>query len=316
MKYFSIHILKSFFILLFCFIVFIALNESQNTKIIYISENDDPAVFINTLQSENIVLNRFSRLFIETYIKLRGGIEPGGYEINSKMGAVATILTLNKPQYRYVSIYDGFRKAEISERIGKQLNWSQEQIKDFAHIPDLCPLYGVEGFFASGTYLIHVKEDVDIIEQTMLQVFQDTLRELNLAEDSVSLHQIIILASLIQREAAGIGDMRLISGIIHNRLKIDMPLQIDATLQYIKGDQNNWWPVPRPQDKIIDSPFNTYLNIGLPPLPIATPSKDAIYAALNPLETDCLYYLHDKRGVIHCATTYDQHRQNIRNYLR
>ena len=85
--------------------------------------------------------------------------------------------------------------------------------------------------------------------------------------------------------------MRLISGIIHNRLKIGMPLQIDATLQYITGQSNNWWPVPRSEDKEIDSPFNTYQNKGLPPLPIATPSKDAIRAALNPAKTDCLYYL-------------------------
>jgi UPF0755 protein len=121
---------------------------------------------------------------------------------------------------------------------------------------------------------------------------------------------------LVQREAAGSHDMRLISGVIHNRLKQNMPLQIDATLQYITGDFENWWPVPRSSDKFIDSPFNTYQNKGLPPLPIATPSKEAIKAALNPLKTDCVYYLHDSRRVIHCAKTYDQHKRNIRNYLR
>ena len=110
--------------------------------------------------------------------------------------------------------------------------------------------------------------------------------------------------------------MRLISGIIRNRLEIGMPLQIDATLQYIRGDEDNWWPVPRSEDKKIESPYNTYQNVGLPPTPIATPGEDAIKAALNPLDTDCLFYLHDSRGNIHCSTTYEQHKKNVRYYLK
>ena len=111
--------------------------------------------------------------------------------------------------------------------------------------------------------------------------------------------------------------MRYISGVIWNRLFIDMPLQIDATLQYARGTPGNnrtWWPVPVPRDKYIDSPYNTYQNIGLPPEPISNPSVDAIIAALNPRATDCLFYFHDTHGNFHCTATYEEHVELLREY--
>ena len=88
-----------------------------------------------------------------------------------------------------------------------------------------------------------------------------------------------------------------------------MPLQIDATLQYARAtrDTTTWWPVPVPSDKWLDSPFNTYQNKGLPPSPIASPGLAAVVAALNPYETDCLFYFHDNDGEIYCSPTYEAH---------
>ena len=95
-----------------------------------------------------------------------------------------------------------------------------------------------------------------------------------------------------------------------------MSLDIDATLQYVKGTEENWWPQVESKDKFIDSPYNTYKNTGLPPHPIANPGLAAISAALNPLTTSCLYYLHDKYGRIHCSPSYAGHKTNIELYLR
>lgn len=316
MNYISTHKLKSGLVLIFCFLVFIAISESQPKQIIFIPYDGDTQSFISTLEENGIIVNQFSKLFVQAMLALRGNIEPGGYEFSSAMGAVSTVLSLDEPQYRYVSIYDGVRKGEIADKLGKKLEWDAKKIEAFAEVPQMCPIEGQEGYLASGMYLIHVQENEKTVEQTMMRTFQEVLKELGIEEKNVSTNEIITIASLIQREAAGTEDMRLISGIIQNRIAIDMPLQIDATLQYVKGTSKNWWPVPRSEDKKLDSPFNTYQNKGLPPLPIATPSKDAIYAALNPIQTDCLYYIHDSRRVIHCATNYDQHKRNIRNYLR
>ena len=128
--------------------------------------------------------------------------------------------------------------------------------------------------------------------------------------DKVPLNNALIIASLLEREAYDFSDMRLISGIIWNRLFIDMPLQLDATLQYARGSKTNeskWWPIPRSSDKFLNSPYNTYKNTGLPPTPIANPSIEAIVAALNPEATDCMFYFHDQKGGFHCTETYKEH---------
>ena len=111
--------------------------------------------------------------------------------------------------------------------------------------------------------------------------------------------------------------MRLISGIMWNRLFADMNLQIDATLQYAKASNratNNWWPKVAPVDKYIKSAYNTYTYKGLPPAPIANPSVAAILAALNPVNTPCLYYFNDKAGDFHCSESYAEHVKLLKKY--
>ena len=94
-----------------------------------------------------------------------------------------------------------------------------------------------------------------------------------------------------------------------------MKLQMDATLQYAKGsEEDGWWPTVEPADKKIDSLYNTYMYPSLPPTPIANPGLAALDAAYNPQKTSCLYYLHDKKGVIHCSSTYAGHQANIKKY--
>jgi UPF0755 protein len=134
-------------------------------------------------------------------------------------------------------------------------------------------------------------------------------------EHTVPLADALIIASLIEREASDFQNMREISGVIWNRLFIDMPLQLDASLQYVKADnpyEPNWWPRVRPDDKFIDSDFNTYQNTGLPPEPIANPSVEAIVAALNPIATKCLFYFHSRSREYYCSETYAEHKEKLK----
>ena len=111
--------------------------------------------------------------------------------------------------------------------------------------------------------------------------------------------------------------MRLVSGIIWNRIFAGMNLQLDSTLQYAKATKQStalWWPPVSPHDKYIKSPYNTYLNNGLPPTPIASPSVEAVLAALNPVKTDCFFYFSDAQGNFHCSQTYQQHKALIDRY--
>ncbi len=99
-----------------------------------------------------------------------------------------------------------------------------------------------------------------------------------------------------------------------------MPLQVDATLQYALGYQpfeKSWWKKElTDEDKKIKSPYNTYINVGFPPGPIANPGLAAIRAAMYPTTTDYLYYIHDKTGAVHFARTIEDHDANIRKYLQ
>ena len=128
---------------------------------------------------------------------------------------------------------------------------------------------------------------------------------------------IITIASIIQREAADKGDMKLISGIIWNRIFSGMKLQVDATLQYAKGsEKNGWWEEVKPKDKKIDSPYNTYTNLGLPPTAITNPGIDALLSAVTPLSSPYYFYLSDKEGEMHYAKTFAEHIANKGKYLR
>ena len=133
----------------------------------------------------------------------------------------------------------------------------------------------------------------------------------------VPLTDALTIASLIQRETIGTTDMRLVSGIIWNRLFADMNLQIDSTLQYAKANTTtavSWWPRVVPADTSRRSSYNTYRNPGLPPTPIANPSVAAVLAALNPIQTPCFYYFNDQAGNIHCTNTYAEHVALLKKY--
>ena len=133
--------------------------------------------------------------------------------------------------------------------------------------------------------------------------------------------QVLILASLVEREARQSSTREKVAGIILKRYLADWPLQIDATVQYVLGYQPNeksWWKKELSEEDLkIDSPFNTYINKGLPPDPICNPSLSSIKAVINADEnTPYWYYLTDNQGVMHYAITLEEHQNNINKYLQ
>jgi UPF0755 protein len=210
------------------------------------------------------------------------------------------------------------RKEEIAQKVGERLDWNELEIMTFGEMLQ-CSLASNEGYLFPGGYNVPESATPEDVKQLMLSRFEAKEQaeiKKALEKSNISLEKALIVASLIQREAAGKRDMNLISGIIWNRIFSDMTLGIDATLQYIKGNEEKWWPIVKSEDKYIDSPYNTYQNKGLPPGPIASPGLAAILAALNPEKTACMFYLHDNYGRIHCAKTYAGHKQNVNTYLK
>lgn len=230
----------------------------------------------------------------------------------SKLAQSNLYQQLASPRSRILVIYPGERKEEIVKNFGDILRWNYEERQEFVNeITKTEPLLE-DGKFYPGRYV--VDSNINPTEVAFLVNEKFTTEILNKYNqsiaDKVPLNNALIIASLLEREAYDFSDMRLISGIIWNRLFIDMPLQLDATLQYARGSKTNeskWWPIPRSSDKFLNSPYNTYKNTGLPPTPIANPSIEAIVAALNPEATDCMFYFHDQKGGFHCTETYKEH---------
>jgi len=247
-------------------------------------------------------------------------IQSGGYKISKSMTAWQVADALKKPYMKWVVIPEGLRKEQIAELIGDALGWDQAAKTKWVGNYTAMKYDETEGVYFPDTYLLPKEETGLQIADRLRAKFNEKFQPYadKFVKQNVKWTTALKVASLVQREAANKADMPLIAGIIWNRLLNDPPmkLEIDATVQYALGESRNWWPKIKPADYKTESPYNTYLNKGLPPHPICNPGLDAISATLNPTETDCLYYLHDSNGQTHCAKTYEEHKTNIEKYLK
>lgn len=245
-------------------------------------------------------------------------ISPGGYKLSENMNVWQLADKLSRPDMKWATIPEGLRKEEIGEILAKTFNWPNSEVEKWNTEYTRTKQDYREGVYFPDTYLIPVVDKDDKIAEKFINNFNEKFApySLGFAKKDILWTSGLKVASLVQREAAGKEDMPLVAGIIWNRLDKDMKLEIDATVQYARGKTpQGWWAPLQASDLQIDSPFNTYLYKGLPPFPIANPGTDAIDAALNPAQTDCLYYLHDSNRQIHCAKTFEEHQANIKKYL-
>jgi len=224
---------------------------------------------------------------------------------------------LASPISRIIIVWPGERTEEAAQNIAGVMRWDSNQTQQFIDLMQDNKYSFEQGFVLPGQYITHRNATPDDIANLIQTRYQTAVLDRYTAdiETAIPLSEALIIASLIEREASDFENMREVSGVIWNRLFIDMPLQLDASLQYVKANQPtelDWWPVVRPKDKYLDSPYNTYQHNGLPPSPIANPSVEAIIAALNPRATDCLYYFHSASREYYCNATYEEHVEELR----
>jgi UPF0755 protein len=221
------------------------------------------------------------------------------------------------PRREYIKIYAGERKEQIADRLTKQFGWSKNDRKNFLN--GFEPINTTnDSYYYPGFYEVESTASSTFVREMLFDKFTSEVsdRYPTTTSEQIPLNTALTVASIIQREAAGKQDMALVSGIIWNRIFAGMNLQVDATLQYAKGKQGNWWPKVLSKDKRIDSAYNTYKNSGLPPSPISNVSLASLQAALNPVKTNCMFYLHDNQHNFHCSETYQGHLDNINTYFK
>lgn len=217
-----------------------------------------------------------------------------------------------KPKTVWVTIPEGFSSKEIAERLesngvvskGEFLDALNKEIK--GNYPSFIrPPY--EGFLFPDTYEFYIESPPEIVIRRFLDRFVEVLPK-DFEEKSQRLgltpRDAIILASLIEKEASIDNERPVIAQVLLKRLKIGMKLQCDATVQYALGKTK---PVLTYEDLKVESPYNTYLHYGLPPGPICNPGLPSIISAVNPSDTDYLFYFTKGDGIHIFSKTYKEH---------
>jgi UPF0755 protein len=210
----------------------------------------------------------------------------------------------------------GLTMGQIADRVGKLPGKSAARFAELAGSNVVRSRYepanvtSLEGLTWPDTYSIGATETETHMLQRFVGRFDNQADALGLGNAGalgISPYQTLVVASLIEAEAGSAADAPLISAVIYNRLKAKMPLQLDSTLCYAKGGCNGG---PLASDRQINSPYNTFLALGLPPTPIRTPSTVSIKAALNPAAVSYLYFVSDKNGKTYYATTLAEQEAN------
>jgi len=249
------------------------------------------------------------------YIKLNNldhDIQAGSYRLSSSMSLPQIMETLGHGTVDiWVTIPEGLRSEEIAAILKESIpTYKPEWIER---------LSSEEGYLFPDTYLIPRDATIDSIITLLENNFYKKVMIVGLTKDSPHLNKIVTEASLIEREAKFEEDRPYVASVLENRLAIGMALQIDATVQYVTGynqTTKKWWNQPAPYQLKVSSPYNTYINTGLPPAPICNPGLSAIQAAVNPKDTNYIYYVNDSKGKLHFAETLSEHNKNIEKYLR
>lgn len=273
---------------------------------------------ITRLSREKLIRSRTAFKITVLKMGIASKLQAGYFQLTPNMSAeeIATALTKAYAKQVRVTIPEGLRSEEINQIITKSFSSvtnSKFSTSEFAKLSK-----GQEGKLFPETYDFSESATTEDIFNKLVLQHTKILTDLKISDDKT-----VVLASLLEREAASDNEMPMIAGVIKKRLENGWPLQIDATVQYFLGSNRckkldcDWWPENiTTADLKISSPYNTYLNKGLPPTPIANPGRAALAAAAKPQTTSAWFYLHDDKGVIHFADTIEDHNRNICTYLK
>ena len=317
-KIFTLIIALLFFLFSLAWSFLGPVNKSSETTIFVVPQDLGSFDLVNSLYEQNLIKNKNAFTFLSNNFAKSKEIKSGGFKLSQKMNSWQIMKKLeDKQDLMWVNIFFCPRKEQVGEKLVNILGWNQEQLDTWNNLNKNSEYF--EGVYYPDTYLIPIDEPVELVSQRFINRFNEKLKPFSdqFVSKNIKWTTGLKIASLIAREAAGREDAKIISGIIWNRLNNNMRLQIDATMQYTLGKNENgsWWGNISLEQKQSDSPYNSYKREGLPPTPICSPNIEFIEAALNPEETDCLFYVHGSDRQIHCAKTYEEHRENINKYL-
>jgi UPF0755 protein len=310
--------------------------KSKEQKIIEIPSGSSITRIADILQSKGMVKNAF---VFRYYAKLKNesGFLAGSYRLSPSMSVPEIINRLKSGKMSPVvtiTIPEGKQLKEIAQIIAKAIHKPESKVFNqlnnrkyvtslIAKYPKLLTneiltnniMYPLEGYLFPATYpFYNSNPSVDEIVNAMLEKTSQVLEPYQgqLKQKQLTIHQLLTMASLIEQEATQQADRSKISSVFYNRLQQGMPLQTDPTVLYAEGKHKDRVLY---SDLTVNSPYNTYLNKGLPPGPISNAGVVSIKAALYPAQTNYLYFLAAPNGNIVFSETLEEHNQEKAKYI-
>lgn len=257
--------------------------------------------------------------------RLRGvahRLQAGEYRFSDDMtpDLILRKIVSGEVDYRKFSLPEGYSIYQVAEMLEQQGYFKGNDFLSKCRDKSLLSRLGiteasVEGYLYPATYNLSRGGSAEQLLEQMVGQFNKAYSTIEKTEDErrFSRHQIVTLASMIEKEAVSAEEKPLISSVFHNRLRVGMPLQSDPTAVYgvraFSGKVSKA-DIQRP------SPYNTYLNKGLPPGPIGNPGKDAVHAALKPAITDFMYFVARMDGTHQFSRNLAEHNRAVKNYLK
>lgn len=301
----------------------------SETRMFIIEKGESVQMIAEDLEKKGLVSRGFYFWFYVWQNDLSRSLQAGTYAIEGSASAKAIADMIARGAVVRdtisVTIPEGFTMREIDARV-REAGLLKNETKHFVGltVDDFKERYvflesaparaSLEGYLFPDTYEFKKDATLTTITETMLSNFEKKVNEelrAEIKQQGKTMHEIVTMASVIEREVITPEDMKTVSGVLWKRLSIGMPLQVDATVIYATGRND----ITR-ADLAVDSPYNTYLYKGLPKGPIANPGLNALIAAIRPIASDYLFYISkpDKETVF--SRTLSEHNAAVQKYLK
>lgn len=293
------------------YVLFVPIAPFTENALVTIPRDASVAETAQVLVDEHVLRSAFVFKVVTKVFRLDRSLQPGVYFFQKPIGALPLALRIYDGETGIktarITFTEGMTRYDMSDTLTHDLPGFSSQVF-------LRNASTSEGYLFPDTYFLTPGTTPDEIISRLHARFEEQIETIAPEVQAFGMTQsdIVIMASLLEREARDEEDKRMVAGILWNRIRIGMPLQVDAVFGYIHK-ANGYTPTAT--DLASNSPYNTYRNKGLPPGPICNPGLESLLAAVTPTQTKNLYYLTGKDGLMHYAKTFEEHKKNRALYL-
>ena len=295
--------------------------DPGSPRYVHVSKGASAGEISVRLAQSGVVRNRYWFLLAAKVLGGEKDLKFGDYKLRTGMAPFAVVrkLTTGRAVMRRLTVPEGFTAEQIAQRLERYSLATRDEFVEETGNERLRNALGVrndtlEGFLFPDTYHISGEESPESLVQMMVHRFEEVHREESLgatAPDEYDLFDIVTIASIVEREALLASEEPRIAGVIYNRLRTNMRLDCDVTIQYAL---NKYGRRLTYADLAHDTPYNSYIYKGLPPGPICNPGRGALAAALRPEDTEYLYFVSMNNGSHYFSETLEEHNRAVRKY--